>query len=558
MTLEGGGQVILSDSYENMIVGTTANVTLTNVDNTISGAGQIGTGDGNLTLVNETAGTIDANVAGGILTLDTGSNIITNFGTLEASNGGELDVHSVVDNSGGTVEAVSGGHVDFFGAISGGNATIEGGTLEFGATSNVSVTFNNGAGYGALVLDNPTGFTGQISGFAGTAPDATHSDVVELLNFADSSWSVQTCGSGEILTLCEANGGVVQLTFADFTGTLVVSSDGHGDTLIYDPPATGSSGASLTEAHTATSVVTASILPAGPAPNAFAAASTDGDHAVIAPIDTPLVPGAIHAIVPPMTDAAGSAASFLSGADNSDQGLSLDSDQNGLLTKTSALWNDHAINSSNNMSVLGVEHAIVPPVTDAIDSASSFLETAAHNSDQGLSFDSDQNALASGLHGGSTQTLLSSLLNVLAGDDTFASIATSASGGDHGTAPAIGSGATNSEVSHSTLATAFADEHVMAPTLAPPPTLASATFGISGNDSFAFHPNLGSDPAQNTGGPTNELAHDSVQVGGPALGSTALEFHAEFALDVIHQDDNHLAATVDQFHQVAANSTLLH
>ena len=36
LTLEGGGQVILSDSTSNEIVGTTATTTLTNVDNTIS------------------------------------------------------------------------------------------------------------------------------------------------------------------------------------------------------------------------------------------------------------------------------------------------------------------------------------------------------------------------------------------------------------------------------------------------------------------------------------------------------------------------------------------
>ncbi len=53
VTLQGGGNLILSDSDENVIVGTTAGHTLTNIDNTISGAGQIGVGDNTLTLVNE-------------------------------------------------------------------------------------------------------------------------------------------------------------------------------------------------------------------------------------------------------------------------------------------------------------------------------------------------------------------------------------------------------------------------------------------------------------------------------------------------------------------------
>jgi large repetitive protein len=194
LVLEGGGQLTLSDSFENMIVGTNANATLTNVDNTISGAGQIGIGDGNLTLVNQTAGTIDANFAGGTLALDTGSNIITNYGTLEASNGGELDVHSVVDNYGGIVEAVSGGHVDFFGAISGGSATIQNGTLEFDAASNVNVTFDNslnsGTGYGVLMLHDPSNFSGEIYGFTGTAAGLSTSDAIDLSGFKSGNTSL--------------------------------------------------------------------------------------------------------------------------------------------------------------------------------------------------------------------------------------------------------------------------------------------------------------------------------------------------------------------------------
>ena len=138
---------------------------MTNVDNTISGAGQIGTGDGDLTLVNEAHGTIEANAAGGILTIDTG-NAIVNAGLLEATNGGTL----LVDD-----------------AVSGGSAIIAGGILDFAAQSNVSVTFDNGTGvpvYGELVLGDATDFSGQIAGFSGTAPDASHSDVVDLSGFA--------------------------------------------------------------------------------------------------------------------------------------------------------------------------------------------------------------------------------------------------------------------------------------------------------------------------------------------------------------------------------------
>jgi hypothetical protein len=123
---------------------------------------------------------------------------------------------------------------------------------------------------------------------------------------------------------------------------------------------------------------------------------------------------------------------------------------------------------------------------------------------------------------------------------------------------------THGEVATPPIPTAPANEHVVAPTLATPPTpapsptLASASFGGLGNDSFAFHPTLGGDTAQTTDAHANELAHNAVQIGGPALSSIAPEFHQEFAFDAIHQDAAAIAATVDQFHQMAASSTLLH
>ena len=56
ITLEGGGQIILSDSDQNFISAAFPGVTLTNIDNTISGAGQIG--DWQTILINQ--GTIIA------------------------------------------------------------------------------------------------------------------------------------------------------------------------------------------------------------------------------------------------------------------------------------------------------------------------------------------------------------------------------------------------------------------------------------------------------------------------------------------------------------------
>ena len=222
VTLQGGGQVTLSGAA--VIIGTGSAAVLTNVDNTISGAGQIGSGDGTLTLINETHGTIDANVAGGTFTLETGTTI-TNNGVLEALNGGTLQILDPVTGSG--------------------SAIIEGGTMIFGAQSNMNVAFENGVGtptYGELVLGDAAGFSGQISGFVGTAPDTAHSDAIDLegINYNSSSFSETYDAAKGLLTVTDGSHSA-SLTFDNFDGTLSFASDGNGGTLITDPPATRSS-----------------------------------------------------------------------------------------------------------------------------------------------------------------------------------------------------------------------------------------------------------------------------------------------------------------------------
>jgi hypothetical protein len=125
VTLSGGGRVILAEAPVNRVLATNANFTLNNLDNRITGAGQLGLGT--LTLSN--AGTIDANLAAGIqdnqLVVNTGSHVVTNTGLLDATNTGGLLLLSPVMNQGGTVLA-SGthAHVDLNGG------TIIGGTLK--------------------------------------------------------------------------------------------------------------------------------------------------------------------------------------------------------------------------------------------------------------------------------------------------------------------------------------------------------------------------------------------------------------------------------------------
>ena len=65
----------MSDNAFNRISGVTAAATLANVDNKISGGGQLGTAS--MTLINQAKGTIDA-TGKNALVINTGANTVTN------------------------------------------------------------------------------------------------------------------------------------------------------------------------------------------------------------------------------------------------------------------------------------------------------------------------------------------------------------------------------------------------------------------------------------------------------------------------------------------------
>jgi hypothetical protein len=216
----GGGTVTLSNQYD-WIVGSGHGATLDN-DITIQGAGTIG---GPIELVNGDSGVIDADLAGRILTVHTG-NVLENMGTLEASHGGILQIDDPVQNLGG-------------------NALIEGGILDFFSTTNVNhITFDNGSGmpsYGELIFnDLSPGYSATIDGFAGKEGDLAHSDAIDLAHIQRSAISYCEIGGNTIITIQEGHGADAVLTLAGFTGHLDLDSDGHGGTLITDPPLTNS------------------------------------------------------------------------------------------------------------------------------------------------------------------------------------------------------------------------------------------------------------------------------------------------------------------------------
>ena len=228
--LTGGGQVTLSDSDQNVIFGGSADTVLTNVDNTISGAGQLGAGQ--MTLVNE--GLILANGVNALV-IDTGSNIITNSGTLEATGSGGLIVESGLDNSGHLW--ANDGNITLHGDVTGdGDATISGSaTLEFGAASSADTTFADG-GDGTLKLDDSSSFTGNVSGF-------NHGDSLDLGDVAFGhgtgttvSYAANEAGNGGTLNVSDgANTAHIALegeyTTAGFEGGY---DQGSGTAVTYD------------------------------------------------------------------------------------------------------------------------------------------------------------------------------------------------------------------------------------------------------------------------------------------------------------------------------------
>ncbi len=226
-TLSGGGQIILS--HADRILGATAGATLTNADDIISGAGQLGAGQ--MTLVNQAGGVINANAALA-LTIDTGTNAIINAGTIEATGVGDGRVVSAVDNTGTLM--VAGGRLAFEGAVIGsGSAVINDGTLEFDSSFTEDVAFTGAAG--VLMLGQSQGYAGKVSGFSltgGTSLDLRDigfTDAGEATFSGDATSGVLTVTDGTHTTHITLTGDYTSVTF-------VASSDGHGGVSIVDSP----------------------------------------------------------------------------------------------------------------------------------------------------------------------------------------------------------------------------------------------------------------------------------------------------------------------------------
>jgi hypothetical protein len=153
VSLQGGGDTLLSDNSSNAIVSNGTSTELINVDNTISGAGTIG--DANLELINAAGGVIDATGTNALI-IATGSQPLENSGTLEATGTGGLMIDGIIgnSNSASVIEAIgTGSHVDLnnnavvtFGMLT----TASGGLID----TNGNVTLNSVGLAGNLVVND--------------------------------------------------------------------------------------------------------------------------------------------------------------------------------------------------------------------------------------------------------------------------------------------------------------------------------------------------------------------------------------------------------------------
>ena len=112
----------------------------------------------------------------------------------------------------------------------------DGANAELSGPSSETVTFTGATG--SLVIDDPVDFTGHIAGFTGTAPDAEHSDTIDLAGIDFNSAQFTESYNATTGSLSVSDGShSANFSFDNFKATLNFASDGKGGTLITDPPA---------------------------------------------------------------------------------------------------------------------------------------------------------------------------------------------------------------------------------------------------------------------------------------------------------------------------------
>ena len=183
-TLQGGGQVILSDAANNRVFSFTAGSVLTNVDNTISGAGTVFQNSG-LSIVNQAAGVIDATGANALILQSIN---ITNDGVMQGSGTGGLRLGSGANIVGsGTIRANDGSHVDLT------NGTVIAGQTLVSTGSGRVQTTTSGA-----TLDSRTS---QVHVAAGSTLHVNNATNLTLRGTLDNAGTLSLESSGNLTDL---------------------------------------------------------------------------------------------------------------------------------------------------------------------------------------------------------------------------------------------------------------------------------------------------------------------------------------------------------------------
>jgi hypothetical protein len=213
INLSGGGTINLNNAGS-AIEGVSGNETLVNHDNLIQGQGSIQF----LGSFNNQA-TVNSNVTGGTLTINSINNV-TNTGTLEATGGGTLYINSsTVNNAGGTIYAGPSSLATIYGA------TINGGNLSSASGAVIQALFNDTLN-GVTITSGTTYFLNNNSTYL--TGDLTNKGTVDVGNSsASSNLNIQgTAGNNGTINL--SGGGTINLNNA---GSLLEGVNGN-ETLV--------------------------------------------------------------------------------------------------------------------------------------------------------------------------------------------------------------------------------------------------------------------------------------------------------------------------------------
>ena len=192
LELTGAGAVTLTSGSK--VIGSTIGDTLENVNNTISGAGTIGTGDGKLTLQNDVLGIIDA--TGGTLEINAS---VTGVGTLEVGSvsGDTLKLDSVSNaasltflGSAGTLELNTNGTLTLTNALVIGANTLklDGGSSTLTDAAGITLAGGTISGLGALANNtNLTGWGTVSTPFKSADTVTASGGTLEFTNTVDST-----------------------------------------------------------------------------------------------------------------------------------------------------------------------------------------------------------------------------------------------------------------------------------------------------------------------------------------------------------------------------------